>query len=286
MGKRLLRILAFMVKAPMLMFIQNLTGSSSGATDKFVSNLNQGNAAYNYAGNAAMDLIRGGMGTATGYLSPYLSQGTNALNAYAGLLGLPGASTTYNPAQYLQSTPGYQWQLQQGQNALDASAASRGNLLSGPQRQATQQYGQNYASNYYQQLMNQLQGLSQQGQQAGGTMGNWQMTGANELANLEMGMGQNAQNTMATGAMAQYQGSQQRNQNAMQNYLGLAGMGISTLLGSGVGNSLMQGLGTGGNALMQYLGGGGMPLSDVYGGGAGSNMAFNANSAGGWNLAP
>ena len=134
--------------------------------------------------------------------------------------------------------------------------------------------------------MNQLQGLSQQGQQAGGTMGNWQMTGANELANLEMGMGQNAQNTMATGAMAQYQGSQQRNQNAMQNYLGLAGMGISTLLGSGVGNSLMQGLGTGGNALMQYLGGGGMPLSDVYGGGAGSNMAFNANSAGGWNLAP
>ena len=60
----------------------------------------------------------------------------------------------------------------------------------------------------------------------------------------------------------------------MQNYLGLAGMGISTLLGSGVGNSLMQGLGTGGNALMQYLGGGGQ-------GGGGGGMDIMNNVYGG-----
>lgn len=50
----------------------------------------------------------------------------------------------------LQATPGYQFQLQQGQKQLDQSAAARGGLLSGAQMQASQQFGQRQAATGFQ----------------------------------------------------------------------------------------------------------------------------------------
>jgi len=50
--------------------------------------------------------------------------------------------------------PSYQFRLQQGVNALDKSAAARGNLLSGAQQKAVQQYGQDMASQEYQNAYN------------------------------------------------------------------------------------------------------------------------------------
>lgn len=50
----------------------------------------------------------------------------------------------------LQATPGYQFQLQQGQKQLDQSAAARGGLLSGSQLQASQQFGQKQAATGFQ----------------------------------------------------------------------------------------------------------------------------------------
>lgn len=50
----------------------------------------------------------------------------------------------------LQATPGYQFQLQQGQKQLDQSAAARGGLLSGAQMQAAQQFGQKQAATGFQ----------------------------------------------------------------------------------------------------------------------------------------
>lgn len=50
----------------------------------------------------------------------------------------------------LQATPGYQFQLEQGQKQLDQSAAARGGLLSGAQLQAAQQYGQKQAATGFQ----------------------------------------------------------------------------------------------------------------------------------------
>lgn len=50
----------------------------------------------------------------------------------------------------LQATPGYQFQLQQGQKQLDQSAAARGGLLSGAQMQAAQQFGQRQAATGFQ----------------------------------------------------------------------------------------------------------------------------------------
>ena len=50
----------------------------------------------------------------------------------------------------LQATPGYQYQLQQGQKQVNQSAAATGGLLSGAQLQASQQLGQNMAATGFQ----------------------------------------------------------------------------------------------------------------------------------------
>jgi len=50
----------------------------------------------------------------------------------------------------LQATPGYQFQLQQGQKELAQSAAARGGLLSGAQLQAAQGFGQRQAATGFQ----------------------------------------------------------------------------------------------------------------------------------------
>jgi hypothetical protein len=46
-----------------------------------------------------------------------------------------------------QNDPGFQFRLQQGQQALERSAAAKGGLLTGGTAQAEQQFGQDYASN-------------------------------------------------------------------------------------------------------------------------------------------
>ena len=52
-------------------------------------------------------------------------------------------------AQTMQVDPGYQFRLQQGQQALDASAAARGTLRGGAQMKALTDYGQQAGSQEY-----------------------------------------------------------------------------------------------------------------------------------------
>lgn len=65
------------------------------------------------------------------------------------------AAFTYQPftlpngQQVLQQDPGYQFRLQQGQDALQRSAAARGMITSGAAQQALQEHAQNVASQEY-----------------------------------------------------------------------------------------------------------------------------------------
>lgn len=59
---------------------------------------------------------------------------------------------TYDPGKFqfnFEADPGFKFRMQEGINALDASAAARGRLLSGAQDKAITRYGQNFASNEY-----------------------------------------------------------------------------------------------------------------------------------------
>lgn len=52
------------------------------------------------------------------------------------------------------SSPGYQWQLNQGLNAIQKGAAARGTLLTGGTQKALEQYGQGLASQDYNNFFN------------------------------------------------------------------------------------------------------------------------------------
>lgn len=89
--------------------------------------------------------------------SPYTTAGTQGVNSLASLLKTPGQGLLQGYGDFqapnpedVANTPEYKFALEQGTHALDSSAAARGNLFSGTQGTALQNYGQGLASNQYQ----------------------------------------------------------------------------------------------------------------------------------------
>jgi Chaperone of endosialidase len=134
-------------------------------------------------------------------LSPYLSTGTSALSQLSSLFGLGGTNgtagtgptnaTAQNTLSALQNYPGYQFQYNQGLQALDRSAASRGLLLSGAQVKDAQTYGQGVAqSSALQPYLSTLTGLASQGENAGALTGNAATATGQGVASSELAGGQ------------------------------------------------------------------------------------------------
>lgn len=104
-------------------------------------------------------------------------------------------------AQYggFTESPGYQYRLNQGLDAVEASAASRGMLRSGSTLNALNQTAQDYATNEYGAHINRLMGAAGMGQQAAS-----QQVAANQNAAANMSNTYAAQgNAQAAGAIAQ-----------------------------------------------------------------------------------
>lgn len=115
-------------------------------------------------------------------LSPYTNTGRAAESQLSSLYGLGHLTETdpvhggYNidssniagdraaAVNNFQTSPGYNFRLQQGVNALDRSAASRGTVASGAQMKALNDYGQGQASSEYGNYVNALSGLAGGGQ--------------------------------------------------------------------------------------------------------------------------
>lgn len=127
------------------------------------------------AASNALDFQKLVYGTQQQQIAPYLSAGTTGLNALTTAMpslttgfdptkaGIPAtfdptqggvpATFSYGPAQF-QVDPGYQFALEQGQQAIQRSAAARGGLVSGgtlkdlsayTTGEASQQYGAAYS---------------------------------------------------------------------------------------------------------------------------------------------
>lgn len=105
----------------------------------------------NAAGQAA-DLQREQFDRQMELQAPFREAGVRALNK------LEGASeyTPFGMAQF-QADPGYGFRFEQGQKALERSAAARGGLISGNTGGALQQFGQGLASQEYQNAFNRYQ---------------------------------------------------------------------------------------------------------------------------------
>jgi hypothetical protein len=93
-------------------------------------------------------------------LQPYLQNQTTANQGVTQLgnaLGMNGPAGSQQALQTLQSTPGYQFQQQQGDAAINAQAAASGQNASGNQALALSQFNQGLAGTTYNNYVSQLQ---------------------------------------------------------------------------------------------------------------------------------
>lgn len=98
-----------------------------------------------------------------------------------------------------KETPGYQFQLARGQDAVASSGAARGNYLSGANLAGAMEFGQGLANQEYNNYLNRLQGIGQQGQSAAGNQAAAGQAYAAGAGNAYAGIG----NAQAAGAIGQ-----------------------------------------------------------------------------------
>jgi hypothetical protein len=113
-------------------------------------------------------------------LAPFVASGANATNQLAA--DLSGANPTGELTQ-LQNTPGYNFALQQGEEATQNSYAPRGLAGSGAAEKGAINYAEGLAENTYQtNLLNPLQFVANQGENAAaqtGALGTQNVANAN-----------------------------------------------------------------------------------------------------------
>lgn len=208
---------------------------------------NQATAAQRDTSAAAIAEDRRQFDTTQANLAPWLKAGTGAVGQLSDLVPqLNEQEKAYGQfqaptAEQAAQTPGYQFQLAEGQKALERSAAARGNLLTGGTAKALDRYSQDYAASNYQNTYNNALNAYQQGYNQ---FQNSLTNQYNRLAGLA-GTGQNAANTL--GQIGQQSASNigniysQLGQNIGQN---AQNAGAATASGYvGIGNSINSGIG-------------------------------------------
>lgn len=158
------------------------------------------------AAAAAAEEMRRNKAQAIGYQQPYYAAGNQGMNVLSGLLtgnqydAQGNVTNTLNADQrnaLIKTDPGYQFRLTQGQNALQASQAAKGGLLSGGAMKEIMNDSQGVASDQYNSYVNQLFGLAGMGQQAATNMGNYAIGAGSQIANYMQQGGMAAANNYA-----------------------------------------------------------------------------------------
>lgn len=196
---------------------------------------------------------------------PWRQAGVNALTKMRGGDYSPVPTFAFN---YNQNTdPGTQFRLQQGLNAMNATAAARGGLISGNALKAGQDYGQAQGSQEYQNAFNRYLKSYDAGVNQANTM-------YNRSASLA-GVGQTATNNLS-GAASQY---------------GANAANLASATGTAQGNAILAGGNARASAYQGYGTAAGQMLGGIYnqwgkGGGydgwqtSGDNTYFGSNSSG------
>ena len=144
-------------------------------------------------------------------LNPYRTAGSDALAQLMGGMGQDGQFMKTYSGQDIYDDPSYKFRVNQGNNAIQGSAAAQGGLLSGATLKALQNYGQESASQEYQNAYNRfyadqtnqynrLSNLVGIGQNAAAQTGNAGTQTAQAIANNTMqGANSQAAGTIAAG---------------------------------------------------------------------------------------
>lgn len=156
----------------------------------------------------AIDELKASLGLSTGTMQPWANGGVNAFQQLQDMTANPA---TFDRTAFMND-PGFQFMLQQGNQAIDRGAAARGKFFAPETINSMQQFGQGLAQQEYgnafnrfmsqnQNLYNQLFGLAGMGFGAAQNIAGQQgQTGAN-IANVLTGQGAaNANAAQALGA--------------------------------------------------------------------------------------
>ena len=174
--------------------------------------------------------------------TPYQQAGQLSLQDQQDLLGLNGPDAANAAMAKFQTSPGYQWSLQQGLRATDAGAAARGILNSGATLKGEETFATGLADQEFGNYYNRLANLSSGGLTAATNMaaaGNnlvaQEEGNATGQAGIALGAG-NAQSAIignaATG-VGNTLNNLFNNQN-FQNWLGIGNNSSSSIYGQGV----------------------------------------------------
>ena len=125
----------------------------------------------------------------------------------------------------MMRTPGYQFRVDEGQKALERSAAARSGVLTGRQLKATERYGQDVATAEFDNILRRIGGLVDTGAGAATTGGNQAIGAAGQQtnalgnsANLVYGTGQGtagAQSQIGAARASGYLGTQAAGANVL-----------------------------------------------------------------------
>lgn len=147
----------------------------------------------------AIDEQRRQFDAITELMAPYVSAGTQALQAQQDLLGLGGAEQQTAALEALQESPQFQALTQQGEEALLANASATGGLRGGNIQGALAQFRPQILSQLINQQVGQLGGLSGLGQASAARQAAAGQQSASNVGNLLTQQGQ----ALAGGALAQ-----------------------------------------------------------------------------------
>lgn len=199
---------------------------------------------------------------------PYMDAGAGALSEYDALLGItpmpaagtpaPAAGTATgsspttanlgaNALSALSSTPGYQFELQQGKQAISNGMSATTGNLSSAENKAMTNYAEGLAGTTYNSFMDRLNGVNTEGQQAASQTVAAGQANSNAQANIVAG------ETNATANTGNNVSQLQANVGAAQasGYLGTGS--AATGAANGIGSNLLLG------SLINSSGAGGSP---------------------------
>ncbi len=112
--------------------------------------------------------------------APWRETGAGALDMLSRAYGVGGAAPDMTA---FTASPGYQWRMDQGLQAIDRSRAARGLLNSGAADKSRMTYAQGLASSEFGDWWNRMAGLAGVGQSATGSTAAAGMNAANNISN-------------------------------------------------------------------------------------------------------
>ncbi|MBS4074585.1 hypothetical protein KGY14_05200 [Ameyamaea chiangmaiensis] len=207
-----------------------------------VNELEKARQAASQAGQTAAKNISAGGSAAQDYYNPYVAVGTNYLGSMSNNQAYNSNDTSYiDKAENalnqttLEQTPGYQWNLSQGEQAATNSAAARGLANSGAALKGASTYASGLADSTYQNQFNDQLSANSSAQ------GN--LTNEFNRQNALLGYGSQAAGASAANALNTATAS---NQALMEGATG------SVAATSGIGNALSGGASALGNTATTY----------------------------------